>query len=115
MKWLMTPGIKRDSMLAEEITLTPPYHSFVGDPIKFEGLIYGPLNENGVIFLLSKIHDKSGIIIEAIQATYPDAKSRRKTAKGWEHDWEECPTALTEGKREVILSLYLEGDEYEKN
>lgn len=61
--------------------------SIVGDPINFEGLIYGPLNENGVIFLFSKIHDKLKINIEAIQAAYPDAKARRKTAKGWEDIW----------------------------
>lgn len=61
--------------------------SIVGDPINFEGLIYGPLNENGVIFLFSKIHDKFGINIEAIQASFPDAKGRRKTSKGWEDIW----------------------------
>jgi len=61
--------------------------SIVGDPINFEGLIYGPLNENGVIFLFSKIHDKLGINIEAIQASFPDAKGRRKTKKGWEDVW----------------------------
>lgn len=61
--------------------------SIVGDPINFGGLIYGPLNENGVIFLFSKIHDKIGINIESIQPAYPDAKGRRKTAKGWEDVW----------------------------
>jgi len=61
--------------------------SIVGDPIQFEGLMYGPLNENGVIFLFSKIHKKLGIIIEAVQPSYPDAKARRKTPKGWEDVW----------------------------
>ena len=61
--------------------------SIVGDPINFEGLIYGPLNENGVIFLFSKVHDKLGINIEAIQPGFPDAKGRRKTRKGWEDIW----------------------------
>jgi len=61
--------------------------SIVGDPINFWGLIYGPLNENGVIFLFSKIHDKLGINIEAIQASFPDAKGRRKIARGWEDVW----------------------------
>lgn len=61
----------------------------VGDPINFEGLMYGPLNESGVIFLFSKIHDKLNppISIEAVQAAYPDAKGRRKTRKGWEDVW----------------------------
>jgi len=63
--------------------------SIVGDPINFEGLMYGPLNESGVIFLFSKIHDKLNppISIEAVQAAYPDAKGRRKTSKGWEDVW----------------------------
>jgi len=61
--------------------------SIAGDPINFEGLIYGPLNENGVIFLFSKIHDKLGINIEAIQPSFPDAKGRRKARRGWEDIW----------------------------
>jgi len=108
--------------------------SIVGDPINFGGLIYGPLNENGVIFLFSKIHDRLGINIESIQATYPDAKGRRKNSKGWEdiwiefeykssqfknhkhdpkecdiivcweHDWKECPIEVIELKS-VIKKL----------
>jgi len=105
--------------------------SIVGDPINFEGLIYGPLNENGVIFLFSKIHDKLGINIEAIQPGFPDAKGRRKTRKGWEdiwiefefkssyfkvhghdpkecdaiicweHDWKDCPIEVIELKTKI--------------
>jgi hypothetical protein len=61
----------------------------VGDPINVEGLVYGPLNENGVIFLFSKIQDKlpEPISIEAIQPAFPDAKGRRKTEKGWVDIW----------------------------
>lgn len=105
--------------------------SIVGDPINFEGLIYGPLNENGVIFLFSKIHDKLGINIEAIQPSFPDAKGRRKARKGWEdiwvefeykssqfkihnhdpkecdvivcweHDWKDCPIEVIELKTKI--------------
>jgi len=105
--------------------------SIVGDPINFKGLIYGPLNENGVIFLFSKIHDKLGINIEAIQPSFPDAKGRRKGRKGWEdiwiefefksshfkvhnhdpkecdvivcweHDWQECPIEVIELRKEI--------------
>lgn len=115
----------------KEIFISEKKRSIVGDPINFEGLIYGPLNENGVIFLFSKIHDKLGINIEAIQAAYPDAKARRKTTKGWEdiwiefeykssqfkihkhdpkecdiivsweHDWENCPIEVIELKKVV--------------
>lgn len=77
---------KREKEEAKE-TLIDKKRSIVGDPINFEGLIYGPLNENGVIFLFSKIHKKLGIFIEAIQPSYPDAKARRKTYKGWEDVW----------------------------
>ena len=105
--------------------------SIVGDPINFEGLIYGPLNENGVIFLFSKIHYKLGINIEAIRPSFPDAKGRRKTRKGgedlwiefefkssqfkvhghdpkecdtiicWEHDWKDCPIEVIELKSKI--------------
>lgn len=105
--------------------------SIVGDPINFEGLIYGPLNESGVIFLFSKIHDKLGFNIEAIQPSFPDAKGRRKGRKGWkdiwiefefkssnfkthnhdpkecdvivcwEHDWQDCPIEVIELRKEL--------------
>lgn len=111
------------------ISVNERKRSIVGDPINFEGLIYGPLNENGVIFLFSKIHDKLGFNIEAVQAAFPDAKGRRKTQKGWEdvwiefeyksssfkvrnhdpkecdiivcweHDWKDCPIEVIELKR----------------
>ena len=84
-----------------------------------------------MIFLFSKIHDSLGINIEAIQAAFPDAKGRRKTAKGWEdiwiefefksshfkahkhpaeecdiivcweHDWKDCPIEVVELKKEI--------------
>ncbi|MDD3632353.1 MAG: winged helix-turn-helix domain-containing protein [Candidatus Syntrophosphaera sp.] len=118
----------------KETIISEKKRSIVGDPINFEGLIYGPLNENGVIFLFSKIHDKLEINIEAIQATFPDAIGRRKTTKGWEdvwiefeyksshfkihkhdpsecdlivcweHDWKECPIDVIELKS-VIQKL----------
>lgn len=105
--------------------------SIVGDPIAVDGLVYGPLNENGVIFLFSKLQNKLGIVIENIQAAFPDAKGRKKTQKGWEevwiefeyrssnfavhghdpsqcdiivcweHDWNECPLDVIELKKIV--------------
>jgi hypothetical protein len=61
----------------------------VGGPINVEGLIYSPLNENGVILLFSKVQYKLAqpITIEAIQSAFPDAKGRRKTEKGWVDIW----------------------------
>jgi len=125
--------LKKEKEEAKE-ALTNRKRSIVGDPINFEGLIFGPLNENGVIFLFSKIHKKLGIIIEAIQPSYPDAKARRKTQRGWEdvwiefeyksslfkvhghdpkecdiivcweNDWEDCPIEVIELKK-VIRNL----------
>jgi hypothetical protein len=34
-----------------------PEKSIVGDLINFRGLVYAPLNENGVIFLFGKVMD----------------------------------------------------------
>lgn len=77
--------IKKTEKEKEEIPTLK--RSIVGDPINFKGLIYSPLNESGVIFLFGKIQDTLGINIETIQASYPDAKGRRKTSKGWEDIW----------------------------
>lgn len=57
--------------------------SIVGEPVNFRGIVYGPLNEQGVVFLFSKVHDDLGIKIEAIQQAFPDAKARRFNGRGW--------------------------------
>ena len=102
--------------------------SIVGDPLNFDGLQYAPINEQGVVFLFGKLHNEIGIIIEAIQAGFPDAKGRKKQQRGWEevaiefeyrssnfeahkhpvekcdmiicwiHDWNECPIEVVELK-----------------
>lgn len=98
----------------------------VGPPISFRGLTYAPLNENGVIFLFSKVAEDLGITIEDIQVRFPDAFGKRyEKDKGypitiefeyksseyerhghpkegcdfivcWEHDWKECPIQVIE-------------------
>lgn len=57
--------------------------SFVGDVINFRGLVYGPVNELGVIFLFSKINEELGIRIEEIGQGFPDAIGAKKTSRGW--------------------------------
>jgi hypothetical protein len=92
-KWdisALKPVIEREEAKERSTVLSDTYRrSIVGDPINVEGLVYGPLNENGVIFLFSKIQDKlpEPISIEAIQPSFPDAKGRRKTEKGWVDLW----------------------------
>lgn len=78
--------LKKEKDEAKEVLMNRK-RSIVGDPINYKGLIFGPLNENGVIFLFSKMHESLGIFIEAIQPSYPDAKARRKTHRGWEDIW----------------------------
>lgn len=57
--------------------------SLVGEPINFRGVIYGPINEQGVVFLFSKVHGDLGIKIEAIQQGFTDAKARRFNGRAW--------------------------------
>lgn len=102
--------------------------TIVGDPLNFDGLQYSPINEQGVVFLFGKLHKELGIIVEAIQTGFPDAKGRKKVKQGWQeiaiefeyrssnfqshqhsadhcdviicwiHDWKECPIEVVELK-----------------
>jgi hypothetical protein len=58
--------------------------SIVGDLINFRGLVYSPMNENGVIFLFGKVVEDLNMYIEEIKPGYPDCVGRRFTGKGWE-------------------------------
>ena len=108
--------------------------SIVGDPINFRGLVYGPMNENGVIFLFGKIVEDLFMHVEEIKPGCPDCIARRFTGKGWEkiriefeylssnfvihkhnprdcdvivcweHDWKDCPLEVIPLK-EVIKEL----------
>ena len=98
--------------------------SIVGDLINFRGLVYAPLNENGVIFLFGKVMEDLNMYVEEIKPGFPDCIARRFTGKGWaririefeyksknfethghnqnecdmivcwEHNWENCPKNL---------------------
>ncbi len=102
--------------------------TIVGDPLNFDGMQYSPINEQGVVFLFGKLHKELGIIVEAIQTGFPDAKGRKKVRRGWEeiaiefeyrssnfkahghpldkcdmiicwiHDWKDCPIEVVELK-----------------
>jgi len=92
--------------------------SIVGETINFRGLIFAPINEQGVVFLFSKISKDLGIEIEEIKQGFPDAIGRVKISRGyakrsiefefkssnydhlpkkcdilicWEDDWKDCP------------------------
>ena len=98
--------------------------SIVGDVINFRGLVYGPVNEMGVVALFAKVSEEIGFIIEEIRADFPDCIARRQVDRGWErvaiefelksssfhrhghdaeacdlivcweHDWEDCPVPV---------------------
>jgi hypothetical protein len=98
--------------------------NIVGDLIKFRGLVYGPVNEMGVVALFGKLSEEMGFIIEEVRAEFPDCVARRKVDRGWErvaiefeykssafrrhrhdpdacdlivcweHDWETCPVPV---------------------
>lgn len=108
--------------------------SVVGDLINFRGLVYSPVNENGVIFIFGTVVEDLNMYIEEIKPGFPDCVGRRFTGRGWErvyiefeykssnfvehghksdrcdlivcweHDWTECPIEVIELK-EVIKTL----------
>lgn len=57
--------------------------SQVGEVIDFRGLTFAPINEQGVVFLFSKVNDEIGIKIEEIKEQFPDAIGRRFNGKAW--------------------------------
>lgn len=58
--------------------------SIVGDVINYEGMVYGPVNEMGVVAIFAKVCEKLGFIIEEVRADFPDCIARRKVERGWE-------------------------------
>lgn len=106
--------------------------SVVGELINFRGLVYAPMNENGVIFLFGKVLDDLHMYIEEIKPGFPDCVARRFTGRGWErvtiefeyeslafklhghdskncdivvcweHNWSECPIEIIELKNEIV-------------
>lgn len=105
--------------------------SIVGKVINFRGLVYGPINENGVIFLFGKVVEDLNMYVEEIKPGFPDCIGRRRINKGWEkvriefeykssefkkhnhdpkdcdliicweHDWPDCPLEVIELKEEI--------------
>lgn len=108
--------------------------SIVGELINFRGLVYSPVNENGVVFLFGKVVEDLNMYVEEITPGFPDCIGRRFTGKGWErvniefeykssnfqahghdprncdiivcweHDWRECPIEVIP-LRDVIKSF----------
>ncbi len=105
--------------------------SIVGDLINFRGLVYAPLNEQGVVFLFGKVAHDLNMYVEEIKPGFPDCIARRFVGKGWErvriefefmssnfrahghdaggcdiivcweHDWQDCPIEVIELSSEI--------------
>jgi hypothetical protein len=104
---------------------------YVGEPLKFRGLMYEPVNENGVIFVFALVAQDLGFYVEGIQEVFPDAFGRKREngrlspvdmefkfkSSGykqyykegricdlivcWEHDWKDCPVEVLELKSKI--------------
>ncbi|MBI2968875.1 MAG: hypothetical protein HYY40_13830 [Bacteroidetes bacterium] len=60
--------------------------NIVGKLLNFRGLVYAPVEENGVIFLFSKLTGDLNLYIETIRKGFPDCIAKRYIGKG---QWEE--------------------------
>lgn len=102
----------------------PKEQSVVGDLINFWGLVYSPVNEQGVVYLSSKVAEGLNVYVEEVRAEFADCVARRFNGKGWEkvyiefrssrfqqhgrdprecdvivcwgHDWPDCPLEVLE-------------------
>jgi len=48
-----------------------------GAPMNFRGLRHAPINEQGVVYLFGMVSRELGLIVEAIQASFPDCEAKR--------------------------------------
>lgn len=58
-----------------------------GGILGVRGIVYEPINEQGVILLFAALCHELGFMIEAIRSAFPDALLRRKNPKG---TWNSC-------------------------
>jgi len=57
----------------------------VGSPMNFRGMMYNPINEQGVVYLFGLVAEDFNIRVESIQQGYPDCTAIRYLGKGkWE-------------------------------
>jgi hypothetical protein len=59
-----------------------------GEPIDFRGLRYGPVNEQGVVYLFGLVSRELGFLIESIRTAFPDCEGKRcldTSGRTWQH------------------------------
>lgn len=106
--------------------------SLVGELLNFRGIVYAPVNENGVILLFGKVASDLDLRIEEIRRGFPDCIARRYNGRSWErlriefeyrssnfirhkhdiddcdiiicwiHDWVKCPLEVIDLKSTVF-------------
>lgn len=91
----LAPLLGVDSSLAEEAG--SPQEGFnrieklqvheTGGILGVRGIVYEPINEQGVILLFAALCHDLGFMIEGIRSAFPDALLRRRNAKG---TWTSC-------------------------
>jgi len=75
---IKTPKItKTKTIVSKDFVWPSKSDTFYGPPMNFRGLIYEPINEQGVIFLFAKISEEIGFNIEALRSGYPDCEGTR--------------------------------------
>lgn len=63
----------------------PKEDSVVGEIVNFRGLVYSPINEQGVVFLFGRLLEDLNMRIEEVRTKYPDCIARRYVGKDrWE-------------------------------
>ena len=58
-------------------------NEIVGDVINFRGLVYGPINEQGVVLLFGTLYEDLNIKVENIKTGFPDCTAIQYTGKQW--------------------------------
>jgi hypothetical protein len=77
---------RREKQRDDSATPHVRHRNLVGKLINFRGIVYGPVNENGVIFLFGKVAGDLNMYVETIRPGYPDCIAKRYIGKG---KWEE--------------------------
>jgi predicted transport protein len=79
--------------------------NIVGKLINFRGLVYAPVEENGVIFLFSKLTNDLNLYIETIRKGFPDCVAKRYIGKG---QWEQVTIEFEYRSSDFIRHKHLE-------
>lgn len=83
------------------------HRNVVGKLINFRGLVYAPVNENGVIFLFGKVANDLNMYVETIRPGYPDCVAKRYIGKG---KWEELRIEFEFRSSEFVRHKHLPAD-----